>query len=327
MSAQPEAERQAGTTVKPIGLHHVTAIASAPWQNVEFYTQILGLRLVKRTVNFDDPGSYHLYYGDEHGSPSTLLTFFPWPGIPRGRNGTGLATSTAFSVPGSSLGFWQQRLADHRVRTQAPKTRGAEDVLRLYDPDGMVIDLVAADGDSRSGWDGVSLIPAEHAVRGLHSITLTEASLDATASLLTSGMGMEVAGEAGGQARFAMAGGAPGSIVDLTADRTRPGLQAGGTVHHVAFRAPDLDTIGRWRDELADAGLRVTDIIDRQYFRSVYFREPGGVLFELATEAPGFDVDEPLLELGRTLKLPPWMEPSREQIAAALPPLPPIEGL
>lgn len=315
------------TTVKPIGLHHVTAIASAPWQNVEFYTRVLGLRLVKRTINFDDPGSYHLYYGDEHGSPSTLLTFFPWPGAPRGRQGTGLATSTGFSVPASALGFWKQRLTDHGVATEAPVTHGEEDVLRFYDPDGMVIDLVATDGDTRSGWDGVSSIPAEHAVRGLHSVTLTEASLDATASLLTTGMSMEVAHEADGRARFAMAAGAPGSVVDLAADRARPGLQAAGTVHHVAFRAPDLETIGHWRDELAEAGLHVTDIIDRQYFKSVYFREPGGVLFELATEAPGFDIDEPLLELGKTLKLPPWLEPSREQIAAARPPLPPIEGL
>lgn len=315
------------TTVKPIGLHHVTAIASAPWQNVEFYTRVLGLRLVKRTINFDDPGSYHLYYGDEHGSPSTLLTFFPWPGAPRGRQGTGLATSTGFSVPASALGFWKQRLTDHGVATEAPATHGQEDVLRFYDPDGMVIDLVATDGDTRSGWDGVSSIPAEHAVRGLHSVTLTEASLDATASLLTEGMSMTVTDETAQRARLAMAGGAPGSVVDLAAGRARPGLQAAGTVHHVAFRAPDLETIGRWRDELADAGMRVTEIIDRQYFRSVYFREPGGVLFELATEAPGFDVDEPLLELGKTLKLPPWLEPSREQIAAALPPLPPIEGL
>lgn len=315
------------STVNPIGLHHVTAIASAPWQNVEFYTRILGLRLVKRTINFDDPGSYHLYYGDEHGSPSTLLTFFPWPGVPRGRQGTGLATSTAFSVPGGSLGFWQQRLTDHDVLTEAPVARGAEEQLRFYDPDGMVIDLVAADGDHRSGWDGVGSIPAEHAVRGLHSVVLSEASLEATADLLTERMGMVVADETTGRARFAMAGGAAGSIVDLSADRARPGLQAAGTVHHVAFRAPDLATIGRWRDELIDAGMRATEIIDRQYFKSVYFREPGGVLFELATEAPGFDVDEPLLELGKTLKLPPWLEPSREQIAAALPPLPPIEGL
>jgi glyoxalase family protein len=313
------------TSVTPIGLHHVTAIASAPWQNVEFYHRVLGLRLVKRTVNFDDPGSYHLYYGDERGRPSTLLTFFPWPGAPRGRLGTGLATSTSFSVPAGSLGFWQQRLAGLGVQAEPPVARGEEEVLRVRDHDGMVIDLVATEGDTRSGWDGVGSIPAEHAVRGLHAVTLTEAGLDATAALLTRGMSMSVVGEADAAARFAMADGGSGSLVDLVADSGRPGRQAAGTVHHVAFRAPDLETIGRWRDELAEAGLRVTEIIDRQYFRSVYFREPGGVLFELATEAPGFDVDEPLLELGRNLKLPPWLEPSRQQIEAALPPLPALE--
>lgn len=315
------------STVSPIGLHHVTAVASAPWQNVEFYSRVLGLRLVKRTINFDDPGSYHLYYGDEHGSPSTLLTFFPWPGAPRGRLGTGLATSTAFSVPGSSLGFWQQRLAGLGVRAEDPVSRSEEEVLRLYDSDGMVIDLVATADEARSGWDGVGSIPAEHAVRGLHSVTLTEAGMDATAALLTRGMSMHVADESADGARFAMADGGAGSLVDLAARRTAPGRQAAGTVHHVAFRAPDLPTISRWRDELAEAGLRVTEIIDRQYFKSVYFREPGGVLFELATEAPGFEVDEPLLELGRTLKLPPWLEPSRTQIEAMLPPLPSIEDL
>ncbi|MET0694884.1 MAG: ring-cleaving dioxygenase [Propionibacteriaceae bacterium] len=315
------------STVKPIGLHHVTAIASAPWQNVEFYTRVLGLRLVKRTVNFDDPGTYHLYYGDEHGSPSSLLTFFPWPGAAPGQQGTGLATSTAFSIPGSSLGFWHERLVGLGVQTEAPVSRGEEEVLRFYDHDGMVIDLVASAGDQRSGWDGVSAIPAEHAVRGLHSVTLTEASLDATAALLTSGMSMTVAAEATDTARFAMAEGVAGSLVDLAAERTSPGRQAAGTVHHVAFRAPDLETIGLWRDELVEAGLRVTEILDRQYFKSIYFREPGGVLFELATEAPGFDVDEPLLELGRSLKLPPWLEPTREQIEAALPPLPSIENV
>jgi len=200
-------------------------------------------------------------------------------------------------------------------------------VLRCYDPDGMVLELVASDGDNRSGWDGVSSIPAEHAVRGLHSVTLTEASLEATASLLTDGMNMQVSSEGAARARFAMSDGAAGSLLDLSAVRASPGRQAGGTVHHIAFRVPDLETIALWQHELAEAGLPVTEIIDRQYFKSVYFREPGGVLFELATEAPGFDVDEPLLELGRTLKLPPWLEPSREQIEAALPPLPPIEDL
>ncbi|WP_027506041.1 ring-cleaving dioxygenase [Rhodococcus sp. UNC23MFCrub1.1] len=310
------------TTLAPLGLHHVTAIASDPGRNVEFYTRVLGLRLVKQTVNFDDPGTYHLYYGDEHGSPSSLITFFPWKDVERGRQGTGLVTSTAFSVPGSSLSFWHDRLRELNVRVEAPVTRGDDEVLRLYDHDGMVLDLIASDGDTRSGWDGVASVPTEHAVRGLHSVTLTETTLDATAELLTDRMSMTVAADGAASARFAMAAGGAGALVDVVTDRSDRGLQAGGTVHHVAFRAPDHETLTAWRTELVDSGAHVTEILDRQYFQSIYFREPGGVLFEIATEAPGFDVDEPLLELGRSLKLPPWLEPTREQIEQNLPALP-----
>ena len=309
------------STVAPHGLHHVTAIADDPQRNVDFYSQVLGLRLVKQTVNFDAPDTYHLYYGDEAGRPASLLTFFPWKGVARGRQGTGLTTATAFSVPETSLGWWHGRLQERGVDVDAPRTRGAEEVLTLRDPDGMVLELVAAPGDTRSGWDGVASIPDEHAVRGLHAITLSERLLEPSARMLTELLGMRLGGEEGDRARFAMAGGSSGAIVDLSADAADSGLQAGGTVHHVAFRAPDLDTMTRWQGELQAAGVAVTDIRDRQYFKSIYFREPGGVLFEIATDAPGFDIDEPLLELGRSLKLPPWLEPSREQIAAALPPL------
>jgi len=309
------------TTVAPSGLHHVTAIADDPQGNVDFYTRVLGLRLVKQTVNFDAPETYHLYYGDEAGRPSSLLTFFPWKGVPRGRQGTGLTTATAFSVPEASLGWWHTRLVDLGVDVSAPRTRDGEEVVSLRDPDGMVLDLVAAPGDGRSGWDGVASIPGEHAVRGLHSITLSERLLEPSAQMLTDLLGMQLAGEDADHARFAMADGASGALVDVSARTRERGLQAGGTVHHVAFRAPDLETMTRWQGELLDAGLAVTEIRDRQYFKSIYFREPGGVLFEIATDAPGFAVDEPLLELGRSLKLPPWLEPSREAIAAALPPL------
>jgi glyoxalase family protein len=313
------------TRTAPHGLHHVTAIATDPQRNVDFYTEVLGLRLVKTTVNFDDPGTYHLYYGDEAGRPSTILTFFPWRDVPRGRQGTGLTTATAFSVPPGSLGWWQKHLADRGADVVDPprdrETAGAdEEVLTFRDPDGLVIDLVAAPGDSRSGWDGVAAVPAEHAVRGLHSVTLTERDLDPTASLLTDLLGMDAEG-GGGRSRFAMDR-EPGAVLDVAAATDGPeGLQAGGTVHHVAFRAPDGETQERWRAQLVDAGLEVTPILDRRYFTSIYFREPGGVLFEIATDQPGFAVDEPLLELGRHLELPPWLEPSREQIASALPPL------
>jgi glyoxalase family protein len=307
------------TDIAPHGLHHVTAIASDPQANVDFYTRVLGLRLVKQTVNFDAPDTFHLYYGDEVGRPSTILTFFPWRGVPAGRQGSGLTTATAFSVPPESLGWWQSRIAGLDIEHEGPRSRDGEEVLTFRDPDGLVIELVAAPGDTRSGWDGVASVPADHAVRGLHSVTMSEAIPEHTAALLTGLLGMDPAGEDGDRSRFAMAGGGAGAVVDVAADGRPRGLQAGGTVHHIAFRAPDRDTQARWRAELADAGLHVTEIVDRQYFTSIYFHEPGGVLLEIATDQPGFAIDEPLLELGRSLKLPPWLEPSREQIRASLP--------
>jgi glyoxalase family protein len=309
------------TSVAPHGLHHVTAIATDPQANVDFYTRALGLRLVKQTVNFDAPDTYHLYYGDEQGSPSSLLTFFPWPGVPQGRQGAGMTTATAFSVPETALGWWHQRLTELGVDVDPPRTRDEEEVLTLRDPDGMVLDLVASVGDRRSGWDGVADIPAEQAVRGLHAIALSEQQLDPSAGMLTDLLGMSLAAEEGDRARFGMSGGGPGALVDVLGGVRDRGRQAGGTVHHVAFRAPDLETMTVWQQELIGRGVQVTQIMDRQYFKSIYFREPGGVLFEIATDAPGFAIDEPLLELGRHLKLPPWLEPSREQIAASLPPL------
>jgi glyoxalase family protein len=300
------------------GLHHVTAIASDPQRNVDFCTQVLGLRLVKQTVNFDAPDTYHLYYGDAVGRPSTILTFFPWRGVTAGRNGTGLTTATAFSVPPESLGWWQRRLAELQVDAEHPVDRGGEEVLTLRDPDGLVIDLVASAGDTRSGWDGAGRVPAEHAVRGLHS--MSEAALEPTQRMLADLLNMRPGEDDGGRTRFSMSE-IEGAVVDVIAKRGDRGLQAGGTVHHIAFRAPDGATQKRWRKELVEAGVPVTEIIDRQYFTSIYFHEPGGVLLEIATDQPGFTVDEPLLELGRELKLPPWLEPSREQIAAALPPL------
>lgn len=306
--------------ITPTGLHHVTAIASDPQRNVDFYTRVLGLRLVKQTVNFDAPDTYHLYYGDTVGRPSTILTFFPWPGVPQGRSGAGLTTATAFSVPPESLSWWQQHLADLQADADKPVDRDGEEVLTLRDPDGLVIDLVASPGDTRSGWDGAGQVPAEHAVRGLHSVTMSEAALAPTQRVLAGLLNMRTGVEHGDRARFVMGDG-EGAMVDVAAATRGPGRQAGGTVHHIAFRAPDRTTQARWREELVDAGVAVTEILDRQYFTSIYFREPGGVLLEIATDQPGFTVDEPLLELGRKLKLPPWLEPDREQIAAALPPL------
>ena len=306
-------------SVKPHGIHHVTAIARDPQQNVDFYTKVFGLRLVKQTVNFDAPHIWHLYYGDEKGSPASILTFFPWPGVSRGREGAGLTTATSFSVPDSSLGFWTKHLEDLKIDWSWGKDSSGHDLIELRDYDGMRLQLVGTLDDKRSGWDGVANIPSEHAVRGLHSVELSENQLDPTAGMLQDLLGMDLSSESSGKANFQMAEGASGAKVEVLGGVGDRGLQAGGTVHHVAFRAPDLPTMEQWQQELASQGVAVTEIMDRQYFKSIYFREPGGVLFEIATDDPGFDIDEPLLELGKKLKLPPWLEPSREQIQQSLP--------
>jgi glyoxalase family protein len=306
-------------TIKPHGIHHVTAIARDPQQNVDFYTKVLGLRLVKQTVNFDAPHIWHLYYGDEQGSPSSILTFFPWPGVSKGREGAGMTSATAFSVPVESLGYWVQHMNGLGVETELTKDSLGQDLIELRDHDGMRLQLVGTVDDKRSGWDGYGSIPAEHAVRGLHSVELSETVIDPTASLLQDLLGMDYHGESSGRANFTMGAGASGAKVEILGGVQQNGFQAGGTVHHVAFSAPDLATMEVWQQELRQRGVSVTEIMDRQYFKSIYFREPGGVLFEIATDEPGFATDEPLLELGRKLKLPPWLEPSREQIAQSLP--------
>lgn len=308
-------------TLATSGLHHVTAIAGNPARNADFYLRALGLRLVKTTVNFDAPDTYHLYYGDGAGRPGTLITFFPWNGVPNGRHGNGQATRTAFSVPASSVGWWKQHLETIGVEVSNVSTRDGEEALTFRDPDGLGLSLVAhPQEDPRDPWDS-GIIPAEHGIRGLHSVTLSVASEGGTIDMLEE-LGLRPAGENGNRLRFAAGDGGPGALVDvLVTPDAEPGLVAGGTVHHVAWRAPDEDTQATWRGELVDRGVSVTSILDRQYFRSIYFREPGGTLLEIATDEPGFTADEPLLELGRNLKLPPWLEPNREEIAAALPEL------
>ena len=305
-------------SVTPHGIHHVTAIAGDPQRNVDFYTKVFGLRLVKQTVNFDAPHIWHLYYGDEHGSPASILTFFPWPGVTPGREGSGLTTATSFSVPATSLGFWSKHLAGLNIDWSWGKDSSGYDLIEVRDYDGMRLQLVGTVGDSRSGWDGVANIPAEHAVRGLHSVELSQIQIDPTAGMLQNLLGMSLSSESSGKANFQMAEGASGTKVEILGGVGNHGLQAGGTVHHVAFRAPDLTTMELWQQELMNKGVAVTEIKDRQYFKSIYFREPGGVLFEIATDDPGFDTDEPLLELGKKLKLPPWLEPSRDQIQQSL---------
>ena len=308
--------------VRPSGIHHVTAIASDPQANADFYLNALGMRMVKRTVNFDAPQTYHFYYGDRAGNPGTIMTFFPWPDAPKGKIGAGQATTTTFSVPEGSLGWWADHLASLNVPTTRPAERGQEDVLALRDPDGLLIELAAsADFHDTDPWDGGG-VPAEHAIRGIRAVTLTEQDLDDTAAMLGDTLGFRLESEGGGRMRFRTdeSGRGVGTIVDVVGDpAAERGVVAAGTVHHVAYRAPDTPVQDAWRRSLAEDGVGVTEIRDRTYFTSIYFREPGGVLLEIATDGPGFDYDEPLLELGRSLKLPPWLEPDHERIAANLP--------
>lgn len=309
------------TTVQPLGLHHVTAIASDPQSNLEFWFHVLGQRLIKQTVNFDAPDVYHLYYGNEAGEPGTVMTFFPYPGASPGRIGAGQTTVTSYSIPEGSLGWWQTHLSARGIEVELTTSRFEEDALRFRDPDGLVIELIAHEGGVGAPWDG-GPIPVEHALRGFHSVTLTESSLEGTAGTFLDTMNFATAQESGDRFRFEVGEGGPGRSVDVVVDPSASrGLVANGTVHHIAWRVQDEVTQVDWRDQIVETGARVTEILDRQYFRSIYFREPGGVLLEIATDAPGFTADEPLLELGRELKLPPWLEPDREAIAAKLQPL------
>jgi glyoxalase family protein len=303
------------------GIHHVTAIARDPQANVDFYTGVLGLRLVKKTINYDDPGTYHFYYGDGEGRPGTIITFFPWPMARRGSHGAGQATVTSFSVPEGSLGWWQERLNRLRVPFEEPRPRFDEEVLTLLDPDGLELELVARAGDGRAPWDG-GPVPAEQAIRGFDGVTLTEWNPEVTANLLKGVMGFRPVAEAGGRFRFEVGAGGSGTRVDVVAAPDAPrGHVSAGTVHHVAWRPPNDEQQRAWHEELQDLGLHVSPIMDRQYFHSIYFREPGGVLFEIATAPPGFTADETVETLGSTLRLPVWLEPERKRIEEILPPV------
>jgi glyoxalase family protein len=304
------------------GLHHVTAICGPPQRNVDFYTRVLGLRFVKRTVNFDDPGTYHLYYGDEAGTPGSALTFFAWDGLPEGRRGVGEATLTQFSVPEGSLGFWQARLEGHETQVSDPTAVFGEQRVVGHDPDGMAFALVVAgDRDERAPWTTGEVGP-EVAIRGFHGVSLALAERAATGELLTELFGYELAGQEGEAFRYATPHAKQARMVDIV-EQPDGGLgrQGRGSVHHIAFAVEDRAAQMAVRERLVAAGQRVTPQIDRNYFYSIYFRSPGGVLFEVATEEPGFTVDEPLAELGRSLKLPPQHEHLRATLEKSLPPL------
>jgi glyoxalase family protein len=296
------------------GLHHITAIAGDPRRNVQFYQDVLGLRLIKKTVNFDDPGTYHLYYGDENGTPGTILTFFPWANAAPATVGAGEATGTSFVVPESSLASWMQRFTELNVPHAVPERRFDETTIAFSDPDGMTHQLVAR-ADAAPGDD--------RAIRGFGGITLRSRHPDKTATVLTI-MGYHKGATEGMITRWHAGDGAAvlADVIDVEDASALPSGRSGaGTVHHVAFRATDDAAQDAMRNALIAAGMNVTDQLDRNYFRSVYFREPGGVLFEIATDSPGFAVDEPLANLGETLMLPEWLEPRRAAIEASLPPL------
>ena len=305
-----------------LGLHHVTAIAGDPQQNIDFYAGVLGLRLVKRTVNYDDPTTYHLYYGDGQGHPGTIMTFFPWPGAIAGRIGTGQLTITSFAVPENSLGYWKNRLTEHGISPQIASSDFDEELLFFTDRDGLQLELVAtsrANPDRR--WNR-GPVPGDVAIRGFHHVTLSENGYERTASLLTDTLGFKRIAEHGARFRYAANNGLPGTLVDLVcAPEGRPGRVAVGTVHHVAWRTPTEEQQVAWRQAIKDLQYNVTPIIDRTYFHSIYFREPGGVLFEIATDPPGFAVDEPATDLGSSLVLPRWLEEERPELERILPPI------
>jgi glyoxalase family protein len=306
-----------------MSIHHVTAIAGDPVKNLRFYTRDLGLRFVKKTVNFDDPSTYHFYYGDETGSPGTILTFFPWTNAEAGRHGVGETRQTAFRVPLRSIGYWTERFTEKGVHYQSLEKRFGESVLPFTDPDGMALALVGiADAENEPGRSNGD-IPSEHAIRGFRGVTLFLDSAQKTAAILTDVFGFREIAREGSVIRFAAAGDVKGSVVDIyEAAGALRGHQGRGSVHHIAFRALDDVQQAQMTEKLIRShGRHPTEQKDRKYFRSIYFREPGGVLFEVATDVPGFAIDEPVETLGRELELPNFLEPRRKEIERALPAL------
>ncbi|MGV3539327.1 MAG: ring-cleaving dioxygenase [Rufibacter sp.] len=305
-----------------LGLHHITAIADAAKQNVDFYTKVLGLRLLKKTVNFDDPGTYHLYYGDEKGSAGTILTFFPYEGARRGKAGTGMATQIAYAVPEGSFDFWMERFSEYGVRFSAPAEKFGEQYLAFEDPDGLQLELVVPKKqDNRIPWV-TEAVSAQVATKGFHGVTLSLHNARGTASVLTDVFGYQLQEQNGNHFRYATDAIDTAAFVDIMEDRNAPrGLNGAGTNHHIAFRVKNDDVLMEFREKVQQHGLSITEKIDRNYFHSLYFREPGGVLFEIATDNPGFGIDEPWDQLGKTLLLPPHLEKHRKEIEGVLPSL------
>ncbi|MGY5847560.1 ring-cleaving dioxygenase [Salegentibacter sp. HM20] len=305
---------------KILGLHHITAIASDAQTNYDFYTKILGLRMVKKTVNFDDPQTYHFYFGDEMGSPGTILTFFPWPGVKRGRLGAGMATEIGYSIPEDSFEFWQNRFDKYNVTYGRIREEFGEKVMPFEDPDGLKLKLIASAGkDSREGWE-TSEVKKDNALKGFHSVSLTLYNQGPTADILTSIFEYELREKEGNRYRYITQAVESAAIVDIIEEPSAErGLSAAGTNHHIAFRVKDEETQMAFRKKIVEKGHNITEKINRDYFYSLYFREPGGVLFEIATDNPGFTRDEKLEDLGTSLKLPDRYENVRDKIEQVLP--------
>jgi len=303
------------------GLHHVTAIAGPAQENLDFYAGVLGMALVKKSVNQDDPGTYHLFYADAEGHPGTDLTFFPWAEAAPARPGHGLANEVALAVPPGSLAFWGPRLARYGTPIGGAESRFGEKALRFRDPHGLDVALVESDRAGRPFTPAESSpVAAEHQIRGLHGARLREQRIAPTAAFLTEVLGFRHAGTEDGWHRYAVAGGGSGAFIDLAETPEEPrGFWGIGSVHHLAWRVDDEEHQLAIRKRVEAASRRPTPVIDRFWFKSVYFTEPGGVLFELATDGPGFAVDEDAAHLGETLVLPPWLEPDRKRIEAVLP--------
>lgn len=305
-----------------LGIHHITAIAGNAKRNFDFYTQVLGLRFIKKTVNFDDPYTYHFYFGDEKGSAGTILTFFPWGDeIAQGRKGAGMATEIGYAVPEGSLEKWIERFETHNVTYNKPAIKFGERYLTFLDPDGLKLELTEVKHDDRKPWE-TDQVKADMATRGFHHVTLTLNDISATAKILTDIFGYELTAKEGNRSRYVTQAVSNAAIVDLVElPSEKRGFGANGTIHHVAFRVANDEILMEFRKKIVALGLGITPQIDRNYFHSLYFREPGGVLFEIATDNPGFTVDEPLEELGQNLKLPVQYEAQREEITSHLIPL------
>jgi glyoxalase family protein len=320
--------------MRSAGIHHITAIAGDPQRNLDFYTETLGLRLVKRTVNFDDPGSYHFYFGDNIGSPGTIITFFPWPGARRGARGSAQVTTVSFAIPHDSTAFWKERLRANHVIAEEIAGQFGNETVRFLDPHGLMLQLIASaneepvipskvEGSRRETFKVASAgsldVARDDRIGGFAAPTLEVRNLEETEDLLIEILGFEFVAEENNRRRFRGSGLTASSEIDLVSSEAGFGQIAVGTVHHIAFRAATDEEQLRVREQLVARGLNVTPVIDRQYFHSIYFREPNGILFEIATDGPGFLIDEPADGLGEALKLPPIYEPNRDEIERVLP--------